>query len=217
MPGTFVGLFVFVAALGPGYLFVRLLESLDPRRSHSALTEAVEMAVIGSAATSVSLIAVVGVGDLIGQLRTEDLVDHGLGVLSGDTWRWLAAFVSILVVSYGLAVAAAYVVKRKFPSDVKHDPGGTAWNQAFEKLVPSRDHVTIGTVYLRDGRAFTGQIKVWTAHLDGSRELLLTGRPLVSTADGSVRTRLDEEFVLLREEDVLFIAGRYHNPREVLV
>jgi hypothetical protein len=58
IPETLVGIIVFTAGVGPGYLFVQLAERYGPRRDRSQLEEAAELLVVGSAATAGSLLFV---------------------------------------------------------------------------------------------------------------------------------------------------------------
>jgi hypothetical protein len=62
---------------------------------------------------------------------------------------------------------------------------------------------------LGDGRQYPGVQSGYTAHAEDNRELALV-RPAVRSGPGAVR--VDADFVILREADIVSIAGRYVAP-----
>lgn len=207
IPSTTLGLVVAIAALGPGYLFLRVAERRSARPDRSGLIEAVELAAIGAFASTVALLAVMTLADschvisihTLGQDPTNYLKNHPLRLL------WLIAVV--LVTAYVIAFIAAHVVY--FRQSASIIPAGTAWGVAFRRARLGGPDLIRATIELRDGRKVEGTLSGATSGAEENRELLLDG-PIRVVAGPKSETRiLDEEFMVLREIDVLAITGRY--------
>lgn len=205
MPNTLFGVLVFVAALGPGFVYVQIAERARPRQSRSAIGESVELVVIGAMATTFSSLLVFGLGDATGLLAVQDLANHGWKVLTEDTWRWLAAFTLVLALSYGAVWASARARYRQVSG---HDPAGAGWNRAFSDQRPA-DHYAVATAHFRDGVKITGYVLGWTSHLADSRELLLGEALAIQGPNDAEPRRMPRAFVLIREDDLLYLAGQY--------
>jgi hypothetical protein len=207
IPETLVGIVAFVAAAGPGYLYVQLAERYGPRRDRSNLEEAAELLVVGAIATGTAfLVSVAIVGIDAGAVDR----DAGLYALN-NPWPVLGVFALTIAFSYGAVwFVTAKVIHRGKAREIQ--PGGTLWYAAFKQLVPE-DHGTVVTIETRSGSAYTGLLGSATADDHTTREILLIqpeNRPIYARAapDAEV-VALSDTFVILRAEDISLIAGSY--------
>lgn len=194
------------AALGPGYVYVRVARSKRPRGNQSQVAELVEMLVIGALASVASAGAVLVVGKLTKLLNTGQLAEDFNSYLLTEPGRSFGS----LIVFYGLAYFGAWAaatIRHRGDSDFR--PDGSAWYQAFAQSCPA-DAVPFLTVELKDGRWIAGAYKDATVERDDNRELCLQ-QPLGAAprAGAQMRPEPNDEFVLLREEDIRQIKGRY--------
>jgi hypothetical protein len=208
IPTTALGLVVFLAALGPGYVYLRVAERRGVRPERSGLLEAVELAVVGAFASTVATLAVFALADaanvvnihVLGSDPQHYAEDHPLRLL------WLVAVT--LLTGYALAWTGARLVHlRNEPNIV---PGGTAWGNAFRAELPHPYDVVRVTVELRDGRKLTGPLGGFTTDADADRELCLAAPIFVQLpGPGAQPTRLEDDFIVAREADILAISGKY--------
>jgi Family of unknown function (DUF6338) len=190
IPSTALGLVIFLAALGPGYIYIRVAERRRPRVERSGLLEAVEL--VGNAAGLVSIAGFARGPEAY--FRAHSVLLIGLGA-------------SVLVLGYVVAYAWAAIVYRKQTVSVK--PASTSWYDAFWDDRPSRDHLVVVNVELRDRRRITGVLRSFTIGLEDNREIELVA-PIAIKADAKARpSTLRDTFLLVREADVLAITGRY--------
>jgi len=207
IPATVTGLVVFLASVGPGYLYVRLVERWRPYRERTALREAAEIVVSGSLATLLGVVVASLVADAISLLDREDVLADPARHLLFEPAR-VALFVTVvLVVSYGLA----FVMGRYSPgrgAEVFPDSG---WYSAFERGLPQR-HGIVATVELDNGRAVAGVVRAFTAEPTpvDDRELILAAPPgqsmLVRDTTGQVQELVDQ-FLVVRGDQVRYITG----------
>jgi hypothetical protein len=208
IPTTALGLVVFLAALGPGYVYLRVAERRGVRPERSGLLEAVELAVVGAFASTVATLAVFALADAANVVNIHTLgsdpqhyaEDHPLRLL------WLVAVT--LLTGYALAWTGARLVHlRNEPNIV---PGGTAWGNAFRAELPHPYDVVRVTVELRDGRKLTGPLGGFTTDADADRELCLAAPIFVQLPEpGAQQIPLEEDFIVAREADILAISGKY--------
>lgn len=205
MPSSFLGFLLAVAALGPGFLFVRRTSRRNLRPAVSPLGEFVEMVAVGAATTLIALLLAAFINDKTDWLSVSDLVDDPGKALSARTPGWIGAFVAVLALSYAIAWVAAHLLTRKRPPVHLH---WTAWQQA---LAADRgtDRATVVTVQLRDGRLFTGQLGAFTTELQDDREILLSGPVAESLSRDAQTTLINQEFTVVRERDIVAIEGHY--------
>lgn len=207
MPSTILGVLIFVAALGPGFVYVEIAGRRRPRQVRSPVAEGVEMAAIGATTTLLATVIVVGVADALGEVSATVLARDGIGVLSSDPWKWLAVFAGVLGLSYASAWTAAKC-RYRGADDGVHEPAGAGWNKALGEQRPiGQQAVVVAT--LRDGTRVGGHPVAWTSQLCDSRELYLGGSLAVQPTGTAEASPLDRDFVLLRESDILYLEGHY--------
>jgi Family of unknown function (DUF6338) len=206
IPSTALGLVVFLAALGPGYAYLRVAERRGVRPERSGLVEGIELAVVGAFATTIALLAVVWAADQGNVVDVYTFTAHPRHYLQDHPLRLLWLVALVLMVGYGLAWCAARTIYfRKGPDIV---PGGTAWGDAFNGGTRPYD-VTLITVELRDGRRVTGALGGFTTDAGQNRELLLVKPIRVRLPGSTSETDISDSFLIVREGDALAISGRY--------
>jgi hypothetical protein len=209
IPATVAGLLAFAAAVGPGYLFVRLTERRRPRRRYTPLEESAEILVVGALATSIGVLAVLALSDVTGLLDTVALTHEASDYLVTHPARVLATGALVGLVSYGSVWAAVSWAYRGSTAEIRQS---NAYFSAAEDERPA-DHGVLATVELRDGRAVTGVLRAFNFY-DATREgeLLLTapldGKIECRALDGST-SAISDGFVVFDLKDVLYLAGQY--------
>jgi len=208
LPNTLLGLVVFLAAAGPGYLYVRLSRTREPRFERTTLEEAAEFVVFGALSSGFAILAALGIGDAMGFLDTKAIGDDATQYTVDEPLRVLAALTFVLLLSYG---AVWLVTKLLHRGKATISPGETAWYAAFHRMLPP-DHGAYVTVELRDGRALAGLVTAYTPDMHEPREIMLSrpvdGSRWVRDQQGNA-TPLPDAFILLQSPDILAVSGRY--------
>ena len=207
IPDTTVGLVVFLAALGPGYVYIRIAEKRRPRPERSGLLEAVELIVIGAAASTVALLVTVWLADVVGAINAHALASQLTPYFHRNTLAVVGLVLVVLVVAYSLAGTIAWLIYRRESVSIR--PAGTSWYDAFWESRPARSDVVVVTVELRDQRRIIGVLRSFSTGLEDSRELGLCAPIGVQAGPRAKPTTTDDRFIVLREADVLAVSGRY--------
>jgi len=210
IPSTVTGLVVFLASVGPGYLYVRVAERWRPYRERTALREAAQIVVSGSLATLVGVVVALVVTRATSVLPDRDAFVEDAGrYLIFHPARVGLVLLIVLVVSYGLAYGLARYAPGR-GAEVFPDSG---WYGAFERNLPA-GHGIVATVELRDGRTIAGVVRAFTAEPTpvDDRELMLMasfgGPMIVRSADGVVAS-IPDQFVLLRGDEIRYVTATY--------
>lgn len=209
IPGTLLGALFLAACLVPGFIYLRVAEQHRARLSRSTLLEAVELAGIGAATSLVACTLVLML------TRWWGVVDAG--ALADDPGRYLLFHpVRVLgptLAAFGLSWAIAWVVAQLMfaKSEPMVDPAATVWGRTFWDSRPSEQHVVVATVELKDRRRVAGQLSGFSIELEDSRELALA-RPIAASLPGQPLVEVEDDFVILREEQIASIAGNYVLP-----
>lgn len=178
------------------------------RPERSGLLEAVELAVIGAFASTVAFLVVLALAGLARIIGVHDLSHDPTDYIKNHPLRllWLTAIV--LVVAYVVAYVAARVSHLRQAANIR--PAGTAWSEAFIRDLPRPSDVIRATVELHDGRKIEGTLAGTTAGAVENREIYLAAPLRVQTQGGGAAGQtLSDQFMLVRENDVLAISGRY--------
>lgn len=211
VPSTVVGVLVFVASVGPGYVYVKTADRWRPYAERTALRETAQIVVTGSIATVVGVVvALVLLGKHWHFIDLATLSRRPGNYIATNPGRAGVALAIVLLVSYGLA----WLVARFAPgrgAEVFPDSG---WFAAFERRLP-RGHAIRATVELVDGRRVTGLVQAFTAEQTpvDDRELTLTkslsSNMKVVLPPDSAETELNDQFIMLRGSDIRNISASY--------
>lgn len=207
IPGTFLGLVLFVASLGPGYVFLATTERRRPRRDQSQLGEAVQMAVIGAMASGSAALAVLGSG----VIEKSRLASEGGHYFLLQPTRGLGALLLFFLLAYLGAWLAARIWCLGLPKS-RH-PAATGWQLAFADRREDRSDLTILTVEMADGRRVTGVLGDFTGTAGDDRELVLVPPLAVQVEHSTKAVELNDNFLVLREAEIRAITGRYKTGR----
>jgi hypothetical protein len=206
IPGTALGLVLTVAALGPGYIYLRVVERRNARPERSGLLETVELAVVGALASIVALLVVGALADWTHVANAHWLAAHPASYASHHPLRLLWLLALTLGLAYLIAFVVAHLTHRA-PDAIR--PAGSAWTEAFIDERP-KGSAAVLTVELRDGRKVEGTLRAHTPSVDYNRELYLTAPLRVQAGPASAPARLDStSFMVLRETDILAVSGKY--------
>jgi hypothetical protein len=205
IPGTALGVVFVVAALGPGYLYLRVAERRNVRHERSGLVEAVELAVVGAFASTVSLLAVTATADAVHLIDVHRLSAHWHSYLAEHPLRILWLVTLALATAYCFTYLAVRIMHWGQPVSIEL---GTAWTQAFKAARdPESGLFVYATVELRDGRQVDGVLRAHSTEVGDNRELLL-GSPLQVRVGADQPKSLGAEIVLLREVDVRTLSAQ---------
>jgi hypothetical protein len=207
IPGTLLGALFLAACLVPGFVFLRVAEVRRGHLARSSLVEAVELAGVGAATSLIAAMVVLGIGRWWSVIKASSLARDPGTYLLLHPFRGLGSVLATFSLSCVLAWIAARAVFKSQES-VFH-PAGTSWAKVMWEDLPSASHRVLVTVELKDGRRVVGVVRSFTAELAANRELALTPPIGAQFAAGKELIQIDDDFILLREEQIVSIAGRY--------
>jgi hypothetical protein len=169
------------------------------------------MVVLGAALSLICATAVVALTKWSAVLDWRVLVEHPKQYLARHPFRLVGPLATALLLSYVVAYGLGLAMHAR-SAKVIH-PGLTMWQQALWLDRPSEKHSTIATVELRDGRTVTGMVQGFTVQQVDHRELLLRAPLAVQRRAGANPEKLPDAFVIVREDELVYVAGRYWPPK----
>jgi hypothetical protein len=104
LPGNLLGIVLLLAAVAPGYVYVRVAERYQSRPERSALVETVELVAIGAACTTVAALLAVGLEGLVDSI----VIDISTWASKGNAY--LRARPESVARSIGLVLGGACVI-----------------------------------------------------------------------------------------------------------
>jgi hypothetical protein len=185
LPGDLVGLILLLAAVAPGYVFVRVAEQYRPRPERSALLETAEVLAIGAACTTFAALLAVGL----------EYAMHGLVV---DVSKWssqgnaylrerpftVARSIGLaLVGACAIAYLSALIVNRGRPAGII--PGVTVRAGVFEPAGRAGRRAWVA-VHLKDGSVVEGYLLAYPTGGSDVQEIALQ-KPIGRTDPGQQR------------------------------
>jgi hypothetical protein len=207
IPSSGLELVVVLAALGPGYVYLRVAERRMVRPERSGLLEAVELVVIGALASTVALLLVLILADWSSVVNMHDLGREGDVYLKHHPLRMLWVVAVVLLIAYVLVWVAARIALRGQQPTI--EPGGTSWQASFSENKPTKDHAVALSVELKDHRVIQGVLGGYTTNADDNRELCLVAPIFVRGGVEAQPHERTDAFIVVREADVLAVSGRY--------
>lgn len=158
IPGTVLGLLLFAASLGPGYTYLRLAETREPRQERSQLVEAAELVLVGAIASAFASLIVVASAEATGLADIDRLATAPRTYTVDSPLRVLALLVAATLRANGGAAIAAIIAHRGAEATIK--PGYSAWHFVLADEVGV--HRKYATVEMRDGRSVAGWVAAYT-------------------------------------------------------
>jgi Family of unknown function (DUF6338) len=211
---TLASLAILAVTAAPGRVFERRVDQRAPRQFRSSFAEYVELVMVGSATTLLGLLVVAsGAGALFNFLDLSQLLNHPKDYVKEDPHTVVGCFLIAVALSFVIADTAARFLYRKpkNPRDSAYRQH-TIWFDSFEKERPGDKAVSV-SAELANGLQLSGILRGFTPTEDDNRELRV--QPVVLRRSGAPPTRLpDDQFVLLRESQVVYLIGEYSGMDE---
>jgi hypothetical protein len=208
IPSTLLGLVVFAASLGPGYIFVLIAERRHPRHERSQLLELAELVVIGALASTAAALVVLWFSDAKGWIDTARLAAEGGRYLIAEPHRGLGAFLAILVLSYVGAGGAARIIYRHKSELVR----ASMWHTVLEQT--TTENLAFATVELTDRRVISGYVHSYSVRPGAPEETYLAlQRPIfVGPAMAVDRELLRDDYLMIRGDKITYVGVQFHPP-----
>jgi hypothetical protein len=188
---------------------MRVAEARGPRVPRSGLVEAVELIVLGAAASAVTVVAAALIAAALSALNIRSLAQEPAAYYHQHPVLVIGLAAAALVVAYPVAWVMARLTYHSKP--VTNVPG-SAWFRMLSSARPSKEHGVYATVEMRDGRKVAGTVASFTLDEDSPNREIALWEPVVQMP-GQLKPAalgLTDRFVLLRETDILAISGQYY-------
>lgn len=207
LPANFVGLLLLLAALAPGYVYVRVAEQRRSRPDRSALLETAEFLVIGAASTTVAVLVLVALAE-----RTDDLViDLPRWAREGSTYLEVRPYAvarsvgAVLGGACGLAYLGARFIHRGQPPNLV--PGVTVRAAVFEPAGRPGRRAWVA-VHRKDGSVIEGYLLAYPTGGSDAQEIALQ-KPIGLTPSGDRRSLVaGVDCVLVAAEEITMVGVR---------
>jgi Family of unknown function (DUF6338) len=213
MPTTLFGVLLFLAGIGPGYVYVRIAERREPQVRRSALLEAAGLLVIGGLTTGLAALIVLIATDATGLMNVEALIKYGTRYVASEPLPVLVAVFITLLLSYTGAIGLALIVYRGRKATVY--PNRSVWWEAIGEAKNAGP--VFATLELRDGRVVDGYVHAYTIDPDTDRRDMSLQRPIFVRPSGRVdRTPLNVDYLVLPDTEIVYVSlqrAGVHDPR----
>jgi hypothetical protein len=197
IPTTVFGVVVVAAALGPGYVFVRVEERRRPRAIRSPLLETAELLLIGGVFSTAAFSAVAALAVWAGWIDEHKLAAHGRRYVLIH----LPVFAGLLLLALLTSYLATWLVARAL---FLRRPRTIEWHSAWDEMLHARpgiiNYVTTG---LDDGTALAGDVVSYTVgNVPADDRELVLASPEVRAPGQHVFTQARDQFVILRGDRI---------------
>jgi len=212
MPDSLFGLLLFLAGIGPGYVFLRVAERREPRQAGSVLLEFAELFVIGSATTAAASVVVLLLGGATHRFDLREWLAQGRAYVVDEPTRALAAVGAILLLSYLSAWVLARVLYKGRPASIR--PEFSVWFQVFhvDERDPARAALRFATVELKDGRRVGGYVYAYSVDPDTENREIALRAPIFAYAGSAGEPQLiPDEFLIIPSEQVVYVGVQVQN------
>jgi len=212
IPDTLLGLLLFIGAIGPGYVWLLVVERRRPSEERSAILEAAELSFVGILSTGVAAFIVLGVVDGWESLGvdTSALATDGGKYLLQEPIKGIGTLLAIFGLSFGLAWGAAQIGQ---PDDPPIKPGFNVWDRVFSLTGPEKVFVT---AELRDRRRFSGYVHAWDVGTgEEDRDLSLQAPIKVRPPGGPEYELSGVHFLALQQEEIVWLSATWDPPPAV--
>lgn len=188
-------------SLVPGYLFLRLSEGNRRPRTHSAISELLEVAAVGLLTTGVPALVVA----LAAPTWASSLA-HPAESPRKAAGLVLVVLVAALVIAWGLALAWNSRGEQKTHFYVEN-----TWVATLG--IDRPDHITHVALKLHDGATVDGPLYAFTYLTGEDRREVVLQAPVHYCMAGGNRVRLQLDYMIWREEQIKSI-GVQINPNQ---
>jgi hypothetical protein len=208
VPGNLLGLALFVLAVTPGYIYLRVAERRAPRPERSPLLLTVELIVIGTGAT---LLTVLGIAGLLGLLSVEP-VDVGEWLRTGSVYAnshllplTLVFCVVIVLSNLGTGLVAYWLHKGKRPG---FQPSGSVWTEIMTRDAGEND--VFLSLQLKSGAKVEGYLHSFPLErIDADSEIALQPPIFVAYPDEERRRASKTQRFIVSRGEIAHITVMY--------
>lgn len=204
IPNSLLGLLLFLAGIGPGYVYVLVAERREPRVERSPFLEAASLFVVGGLTTGVAAVLVLILLEAAGWLDFERLIETPAKYLAREPFPILSALLLALALGYLLAWSLALLVYRGKEPTLR--PHLSVWWQTIGEA--KKSGAVFATVELIDGRIIDGYVYTYTlAEVDVAQRDLCLQRPIFARPSARVeRALLDIDYLVLPGRDIAYLS-----------
>lgn len=211
MPGSILSVAFLIAAIAPGYLYLRVAERRRSRPTRSALVEMTELAIVGVVSTTISA----GLVFLLAArwswpplVRLDRWASGGSLYLREEAHRSALTAAAVLLGSFVLAAVLGWFTHRALPKSI--DPGGNVWSLVLRG--PGDVDVFAG-IQLRDGSAIEGYVLAFPEQ-PGPTDGIALQAPILINEGTRREVQRGIDAALVRFEDIASVGTRYESrPR----
>jgi hypothetical protein len=210
IPNNLLGLLVFAASLGPGYVFIRVAERHRVRPGRTTLLEVAELVSVGAFASAVALLVGLFAADWTGWLDLEALSGDTGAYLRAHPERSLSFALAVLLASYAGTWIVAKALHRRIPASIRLH---SMWDEALSDDNGGRN--VYATIELRDQRSIFGFVSFFTVgdNLPPDQRELALAQPLKARSSGrSSWVALNDDRVIIRASDIVALGVQYVRP-----
>lgn len=212
MPVDLLGLILFLTAVSPGYVYLRIAEARQPRPTRATLILTVEIFLIGSVFTAAGGLTVSAVMQVRYGLVERLLADPGAYL--EEQYALVATWVATIVaLAHLMAALVARVVYHKVVAG--YSPGGSVWTEIL-----ARDHdvtLVLVSVHLTDARVISGYVSGFDLDAPGGeRDLALQAPIFLQAPSGAPIRQRNLDRLIISADMIEEIGVRYEEAAAVL-
>lgn len=205
IPSTLVGVLLAVAAVSPGYIYVRVASSRRPRAERTALTETAEYLIWGIVTIGLAAVTIFGLAEIDGSpfAPIGGLAAAGSSVFAEDPWSVIWTVAAIYALALVISLAASLVIERGSSGSHVQEP---VWWTVFGKR--SGGDELFCSVWLPGGRIVEGFLYSYTTDSSGPRDVALKA-PLWFWEGGTRYSAPGVDRVVLPADQISEIDARF--------
>jgi hypothetical protein len=177
----------------------------------------VDLIIYGELFSLAAFLIIALVAQALGVFDVGKLLTHPRDFFSDEPGWGIGTVLVAILLSYGLAEGSARLLHRERTEEELRARGGysprSVWTELLWEQRPTAQHGVSAVVELTNGFRFVGELATFSADLEpGNRELALRGPIYVHPPGGPTAQYPAGAFVLLREDQIRFVTGRYVAP-----
>jgi hypothetical protein len=208
VPESVVGLLLLFAALGPGFVWVRVAERRTAQPERSPLLETAQLVSVGGLCSLASAALALWVASEF------NVIDVAAVQRQGATYALLhplRAFVVLAAAAVAALLLAWAAARLAYSGDKPSLHPGTTWRQI---LGAEKDRAAVATLGLRSGRIIQGVVIAYEIREPTQPRDLAIGQPIVDVSPTTRETTpVAGGALLLSESEIGWMSIDYVKPR----
>jgi hypothetical protein len=208
VPESVVGLLLLFAALGPGFVWVRVAERRTAQPERSPLLETAQLVSVGGLCSLASAALMLWVASELNVIDVEAVRRQGATYALLNPLR---AFVVLAGAAMAALLLAWMAARLAYRGDEPSLHPGTTWRQV---LGAQKDRAAVATLGLRNGRIVQGVVIAYEITEPTQPRDLAIGQPIfdVSAATGET-SRIEGGTLLVSESEIGWMSVDYVTPQ----